>query len=76
MLATRLEKMLAFAPGAPHNFGEFSPQMFRDWIEVLHGAGQLSTTEIPVESLYTNQFVKDFNQFDVAAVVREAKALK
>ena len=75
VLGTRLDKMLAFQ-GGQRNFGEFSPQMFRDWIEVLHGAGQLSTTEIPVDSLYTNQFVKDFNQFDAAAVVREAKALK
>jgi NitT/TauT family transport system substrate-binding protein len=75
-LSTRLEKMLAFAPGEPRNFGEFSPQMFKDWIEVLHGAGQLSTTDIPVESLYTNQLVKEFNQFDAQAVVQQAKALK
>jgi NitT/TauT family transport system substrate-binding protein len=75
VLGTRLDKMLAFQ-GGERNFGEFAPQMFRDWIEVLHGAGQLSTTEIPVDSLYTNQFVKDFNQFDAAAVLREAKALK
>jgi NitT/TauT family transport system substrate-binding protein len=76
VLATRLEKMLAFPAGSGRKLGEFPPQMWRDYIEVLHSAGQLSTTTIPVESLYTNEFVPQFNSFDAEAVVRAAKAAK
>jgi NitT/TauT family transport system substrate-binding protein len=76
VLSTRLEKMLAFPPGAPRNLGEFPAQMFKEYIEVLHAGGQLSTTDIPVESLYTNEFVREFNKFNVDAVVRAAKALR
>lgn len=76
VLQTRLDKMLAFPPGAPRNFGEFPAQLWKDYIEVLHAGGQLSTTNIPIETLYTNEFVREFNKFDVEAVVRAARALK
>jgi NitT/TauT family transport system substrate-binding protein len=76
VLQTRLDKMLAFPPGAPRNFGEFPAQLWKDYVEVLHAGGQLSTTNIPLESLYTNEFVREFNKFDVDAVVRAARALK
>jgi NitT/TauT family transport system substrate-binding protein len=76
VLTTRVEKMLAFPAGGARNLGEFPPQMWKDYIEVLHSAGQLSTTAIPVESLYTNEFIAQFNNFDVDAVVRAARALK
>ena len=76
VLQTRLDKMLAFPPGAPRNFGEFPAQLWKDYIEVLHAGGQLSTTNIPIETLYTNEFVREFNKFDVDAVVRAARALK
>jgi len=73
-LSTRLEKMVAFPAGAPRRFGEFPAQMFRDYIEVLHAGGQLTTTDVSVNSLYTNEFVEDFNRFDRDAVIRAAKA--
>ena len=76
VLQTRLDKMLAFAPGEPRNLGEFPASLWKDYIEVLHAGGQLSTTSIPLDSLYTNEFVREFNKFDVDAVVRAARALK
>ena len=76
VLQGRLDKMLAFGPGEPRNLGEFPAQLWKDYVDVLHAGGQLSTTSIPLESLYTNEFVREFNSFDVDAVVRAAKALK
>lgn len=70
VLRTRLDKMMTKG-----SLGEFPPQMFKDWIEVLYAGGQITTSEISVESLYTNQFVKAFNEFDRQEVVRAAKAL-
>lgn len=76
VVRARLDRMAAFPPGAPKTFGEFSAQGWKDFVETLHGGGQLTTTNIPIETLYTNQFVEDFNRFDVEATLRAARALK
>jgi NitT/TauT family transport system substrate-binding protein len=75
-LRTRLDKMLAFPPSAPRRLGEFPAQLWKDYVETLHEGGQLSTTDIRIETLYTNEFVREFNNFDTEAVVRAAKGLK
>jgi NitT/TauT family transport system substrate-binding protein len=75
-LRTRLDKMLAFPPQTPRRLGEFPAKLWRDYVDVLHAGGQLSTTDIPIDSLYTNELVREFNNFDAEAVVRSARALK
>ena len=75
VLNTRLEKMLAFPAGAPNRLGEFPAQMFKDYIDALYVGGQLTATDIPIDSLYTNQFVDEFNRFDRGEVARAAKAM-
>lgn len=76
ILGKRLEKMLAFPEGARQELGSFSDQMWKDYLQVLHGAGQLTTADIPAASLYTNEFVSEFNRFDRDAVIRAARELK
>lgn len=76
VLRSRLEKMLAFAPGAPPNLGEFPAQMWKEYVDVLYSTGQISTPQIPIETLYTNDLVAEFNKFDRVAIIRAAKSLK
>lgn len=54
--------------------GYYTEQSWKDYVEVLHVGGQLNTRDVDVSKLYTNQFVKDINNFDTAAVVAAAKA--
>ena len=76
VLRSRLEKMLAFAPGAPQDLGEFPVQMWKEYVDVLHVTGQISTPQIPIDTLYTNHLVPEFNKFDRAMIIRAAKSLK
>jgi len=76
VLSVRLKRMLSFPSGSPKRFGEFPHQMWKSYVEVLHTGGQTTTTDISVDSLYTNEFIQEFNAFDIQSVIREAKALK
>lgn len=75
ILQARLKNMLQWQPGQPKRFGVFSD---KDWnTEIISlTAGGLITTRPKLDSLYTNQFVDDFNRFDVGRVVRLAKAYR
>jgi hypothetical protein len=61
---------------AKGHYAEFDRATWQTLVEALHDGGQLATTAIPLDSLYTNAFVKAINAFDYDAVVREAKARK
>jgi NitT/TauT family transport system substrate-binding protein len=63
-------------PVGTERWGEFSMGPFKTVANVLHTAGQIATTDLPYDSIYTNALVDEFNKFDEAAVVAAAKALK
>ena len=71
-LKARLHTMLP-AQG-PAQMGYFTDKSWTNYVDVLFAGGHLSTKEIKVDRLYTNQFVKEINNFDVAAVEAAAKA--
>jgi NitT/TauT family transport system substrate-binding protein len=50
--------------------------MWKAYVDALYAGGQISTRDIPIDTLYTNEFVREFNKFDTDAVVRAAKAMK
>ena len=50
--------------------------MWKEYVDVLHVTGQISTPHIPIETLYTNHLVREFNKFDRAMIIRAAKSLK
>ncbi len=75
-LRVRLKRMLSFPAGAQRRFGEFPPQMWKNYVEAMHAGGQISTPDVPVDTLYTNEFVSEFNVFDTEVVLRAARALK
>lgn len=58
----------------PTRMGYYSEQSLKDYVSVLHAGGQLKTQEIPVDSLYTNDFVAKINDFDPAKVIEEARS--
>lgn len=76
LLKTRLANMEVWDDGEPHKYGIFHE---RDWttdINSLRVGGLLDNSDIKLDSLYTNQFVADYNRFDPAAIVARAKAYK
>ncbi len=74
ILKVRLATMLPEKD--PGRMGYYTDQSWKDYVEVLHEGGQLSTKDVDIKGLYTNQFVKDINKFDAAAVVAAAKKAK
>lgn len=70
ILKVRLATMLP-ADGA-RKMGHYSPQSWKDYVSVLHVGGQIASTDIPVEDLYTNDFVERIQDFDAAAVAAAA----
>ena len=70
----RYERILAFEPGTPRKFGEYPAGSWRQFVDVLYAEGELNTRDIPIDTLFTNEFVADFNKFDAVAVRRQARA--
>ncbi len=73
ILLIRLEHYTQWQPGEPKKWGIFSD---KDWTAEITAlkAGGLITVDPKLDSLYTNQFVDDFNRFDAGALARRAKA--
>ena len=72
ILKVRLATMLP--ESGPAKMGYYTEQSWKNYVDVLHAGGQLSTNEVDVSPLYTNQFVEEINNFDVEAVVAAAQA--
>ena len=77
ILMMRLAHMTAWSPGEPQKWGAFSDRDFQVNINSLKVGGLLpASLQIRPDSLYTNQFVDQFNRFDPAAVEKRARAYK
>ncbi len=72
ILRSRTDKFFTFPSGKPANFGEYYEEDWQNFIDVLHAGGQITSKDMPLAELYTNQFVGEFNKFDKAAVARRA----
>ena len=74
MLNVRFPRLL---PDPKSNqIGAYSLQPWKDFVDVLAKAGKISTRNIPVETLYTNELIGQINNFDRGAVISAAKALR
>jgi len=76
ILETRGKSYLSFPGGGEPMFGSYPDNAFTDYVKVLHAQGGVKTMDIPVDKLFTNQFVKAFNDFDKDALRAEAKGWK
>jgi NitT/TauT family transport system substrate-binding protein len=76
LMQARLKNLVYWADGEPHQFGAFSDRDAKVDIESLMAGGLIENPNIDPKTLYTNQFVDEFNKFDTQEVIRQAKAYK
>lgn len=76
ILRAKFKSWLVFPEGKPREYGSLSDSDFTGLMNALKVSGQATKTDIPLDTLYTNQFVPEFNAFDREKVVAEAKAYK
>lgn len=72
-LNARLEVLLAGDPGANGNWGSYDPEAVADWVAFALDT-DLIEAELDVDSLYTNDMVDAYNDFDVKAVEEQAES--
>lgn len=61
-------------PSGTRRFGEFSEQPWRDYLQIFKETNLITTVNVPLEQFYTNQFVPDYNKFDLEEVRKQARA--
>jgi len=76
VLAVRMTNLTYFRPGSKEQMGAFSEQDWTKLIEALKVGGEVTKTDIPLDSLYSNALVADYNRFDLGEVLSQAKAAK
>lgn len=74
ILSARMKKLMYFEPGEKPLLGSFTDAQWKRVINSLKLGGVIKVTDLPMDKLYTNRFVADFNKFDRADVIRRAKA--
>lgn len=74
ILSARMKKLMYFGPGEKPLLGSFTDGEWQGVIKSLKLGGVISVTDLPMDKLYTNRFVADFNKFDRADVIKRAKA--
>jgi len=76
LLQSRLRNMVWWKDGEPHRFGAFSENDWTVTIDSLRTGGVIDNSDIKLDTLYTNQFVDEYNKFDRDDVTRKAKAYR
>lgn len=77
MLAARQAGNLNFSDiGGKKRFGYYAPDIWKNYVQVLHDGGQMSVNQIDTSTVYTNAFVDEFNKFDEAKVRATVRSLK
>ncbi len=76
LLQSRIDHMQFWRDGEPKTYGSFGDKDWDPLIASLREGGLIDDTQIKLDTLYTNQFVAEYNKFDPAAVMKAAKAYK
>ncbi len=71
-----MQKHLYHPPGDKLRYGEFDIDTWKNYVAILQQGGVIGKTVVPVDQLFTNQFVGAFNDFDAAKVREQAESLK
>jgi NitT/TauT family transport system substrate-binding protein len=58
------------------HYGEYDPQVWRNFIDALHEGGQLSVSSMPIDQLFTNALIPKINAFDYDKIQRDVLKLK
>ena len=75
LLNTRYDKYLAFPKGQLPRWGEYPEGAWKNMIRVMAEGGQIQSTAIDTNALYTNTLVSAINNFDTLNVLADAKKL-
>lgn len=76
-ILTRYLALQMRLPGGDESMlGEYSDRIWRQYIDILHDAGQIQKTNIPMDSLYTKDLLFSINDFDAGAVRAMARNWK
>ena len=76
ILDVNLKLLLPAQGESVESFGEFVEAPVKTLLEAVKVGGLITNADIPLETIYTNQFVKAYNDFDHAKVEEAAKSAK
>jgi NitT/TauT family transport system substrate-binding protein len=76
IMVPRMENIGYFPPGQPRRWGNYDERDWKLLIKALAAGGEVTDQNIPLDSLYTDALVPEYNRFDEQAVIREGKAWK
>lgn len=66
----------AFPEGQPKRWGSFPEGSWRNLVDILHDGGEIVTKDVDVNQFFTDELTDAINNFDVAAIEAQAKALQ
>lgn len=74
LLQRRLARLLHTPDGGDRVPGEYDLKPIAKYVSLMHDAGEIGVSEVPLDRIFTNALVKDFNAFDAQAVRAQARA--
>lgn len=76
LLTRRLQRVLYTPAGQPRVPGYYDLNAIKAGIQAMADAGEYPSANVPVDQIFSNQFIKQINDFDANAVRAQAKAAK
>ena len=76
VMKARLDNITYFRSGEPRQWGAYSDRDWKLLIAALKEGGEVTNENVPMNSLYTNELVPEYNKFDTQIVARQARAWK
>ena len=73
LLKRRLDRVLLGADGKPRQPGAYNLPAVRANLAEMQKVGEFPKGDVPVEQIFSNQFVADFSRFDAAALRERAR---
>jgi NitT/TauT family transport system substrate-binding protein len=74
LLTRRLKRVLYTPSGTLRVPGQYDLPAIQRGIDAMAKAGEYPSADVPVQKIFSNEFVQAFSDFDRAALVRRAKA--
>jgi NitT/TauT family transport system substrate-binding protein len=74
VIRTNLDDQLRFDDGEKHVMGHYPEAAWHAYIDILHAGGEITKTDLPLDTLYTGRFLAEINDFDATAVKAQAQA--
>lgn len=73
LLKRRLQRVLHHPDGTPREAGAYDQKAIKANLVVMQKSGELPAGEVPLDQVFSNQFVAAFSRFDAAALRAKAR---